>query len=530
MISETYPEEYLDINFLSNILFDYIYTPDTESKKCYEIEPLDYKNISISDIKLSLDKARQKKLVNNIFNTKIEWLWRKRNNFLFKRPMNIYTTNIYLKIINKSDDQFNLNSNLNMNSLITLLLSDLVIMKKTRGILLNLMNVDIEFEFLEDFYSIIPEIAPDFLEIENKKDKVINITVFEHFFKMELLSKIILDLTWDQLKSIIFQVAHTLAVIQTEFNGYRHNNLFTTEIFVYIKKPKINIYRIGSKEIQMNDEGFETKLGSFSKSYIPKIAENNDITESNKELDNIKDLLNFLEDIQNKVKDNIKENIKLIINNIKKNDKNILLSNIIMTNNLFNTQKSMSTQPSIGGGSGNKKKDKKSKNRVIKGIRYLSNSDIFLESKSKELPDSLSSFSENDSVNSKSDRFKFSEEDIRPLKSKLVNNYAMQMPANMGMQMPGNMSMQMPGNMGMQMPGNMGMQMPGNMGMQMPANMGNYAGDQQISNDELVKLGIMPPVMGSHGLARTSANLSQMGGDRQGSDEFINIGHNNFFF
>ena len=305
MISETYPEEYLDIDFLAKVLFDYVYTSD--SKHCNNLTQLDYNKIVISDIKLSLDKTRQKKLVNNIFNTKLEWLWRKRSNFLFKRPMNIYSTNVYLKIINKDDDQFDLNANINMNSLITYLFSNLVINGKTKGILLNLMNVDIEFELLEDFYSNNSEIANDFSEIQNKKDKVINITIFEHFFKMEILSKIILDLTWDQLKSIIFQVAHTLGVIQETFNGYKHNNLFATELFVYIKKPKINTYKLGSKEIQINDEGFEIKLGSFSKSYIPKIAENSGITDANKELNNISDLLNFLDDIHKRLEDNIKK-------------------------------------------------------------------------------------------------------------------------------------------------------------------------------------------------------------------------------
>ena len=507
MISETYPEEYLDIDFLAKILFDFVYT--SESKQCNEITPLDYTKISIFDIKLSLDKARQKKLVNNIFNTKLEWLWRKRSNFLFKRPMNIYSTNVYLKIINKDDDHFDLNSNINMNSLITYLFSDLVISGKTKGILLNMMNVDIEFELLEEFYSNNSEIANDFSEIQNKKDKVINITIFEHFFKMEILSKIILDLTWDQLKSIIFQVAHTLGVIQETFNGYKHNNLFATELFIYIKKPKINTYKLGSKEIEMNDEGFEIKLGSFSKSYIPKIANNNGITEANKELNNISDLLNFLDDIHKRLEDNIKKKkIENIINNIKKNDKNILLSNIIMTNSFLNTQ---------NGG-------KKSKERKITGVRYLSNSDIFLKSNNKfdDLPDSLDSFSD-DSVKSKSDRYKFSEE--LSVKSNIKSN--MGMPANMypNMGMPANMypNMGMPAN---SMYPNMGMPANGmypNVAMDMNQ-MGmpvNGISNQNVTNNDLVKLGIMPPVMGS-----TLLKTSQMGGS---NDQYINL-KNNFFF
>ena len=135
MISETYPEEYLDIDFLSNILFENVYNSENNSNKCYQMEPIDPKNISISDVKLLLDKQRQKKIVNNIFNTKIKWMWRKKDTYIFKRNMDVYSTNIQLKIIQKNDEQVNLKSIINMHSLITWLLSDLVIMKKTKGIL-----------------------------------------------------------------------------------------------------------------------------------------------------------------------------------------------------------------------------------------------------------------------------------------------------------------------------------------------------------------------------------------------------------
>ena len=331
MISETYPEDYLDINFLIKIFFDYIYL-----NKCYKIEDIDYNKINISDIKLVLDKPRQKKLINNIFNRKIEWLRTNAGTITLKRPMDMYSTGLYLKIIKKDDDLYNLKSSVNMNAYVTWLLSELVITRKTKGILLNIMNVDIEFELLEDFYSNIPEISSDFVDAPNKKDKVINITIFEHFFKTETLNKIIMNLKWNELKAIIFQVAHTLAVIQDKYNGFRHNLLFTYTLGLYIKKPKINTYILDSKEIKMSDEGYQVKIRAFSKSYIPKIAENNDIMDVNKELNNIIDLVNFLEDAKKQVSDNIKKNIEILINNIQKYDKNILLSKIIMNKDFLN--------------------------------------------------------------------------------------------------------------------------------------------------------------------------------------------------
>jgi hypothetical protein len=521
MISETYPEEYLDIDFLSNILFENLYNTENESSKCYQMEPINPKNISISDIKLLLDKQRQKKLVNNIFNTKISWLWRKKDNYVFKRSMDVYSTNIQLKIIQKNDEQINLTSIINMHSLITWLLSDLIIMRKTKGILLNLMTVDIDLDLLEDFIDNYSEISSDFLQIQNKKDKVVNVVISEHFFKTELLSNIILNLEWDQIKSIIFQVAHTLAVIQSTYLGFRHNNLLLDTVFIYVKKPKFNTYVLNDKQIQINDEGFEVKLSSFEKSNIPNIAENNDISDITKEPNNIYDILSFLEDMANQVKDEFKENIKLIIKNIKKNDKNILLSNIIMTDNFLNIQK--------GG-------DKKSKSRIIKGVRYLSNSDIFLKSENRsinDLPDSLSSdFNKSD----KSDKYKFSEDSNNGQKSSGAKNYNMN-PMGMPMGMHMNpMGMQM-NPMGMQM-NPMGMPM-NPMGMPMNpmalksgmgmAPMGNFAGDPSLTNDQLMKLGMVSPVA-NNGLARTSADLGNFKQNGGNEEFFIDIAHPNFFF
>ena len=494
MIQETYPEEYLDIDFLSNIIFEYLYNNSTD---CYEIEKIDTKNINISDIKLILDKKRQKKLVNNIFNTNVRWLWRKRDSYMFKREVGIFSSNIELKIIQENDEEIDLKSPLNMNSLITFLLSELVITKKTTGILMNLMTVVINLDLLIDFINNYDEISSDFLELKNINSKLINVTISEHFFKTRILSEIISILTWDQLKSIIIQVAHTIAIIQIEYPGFRKNNLSIDTVFLYLKKPKNNSYRINSDEFVINDEGYEVKISVFNDAYIPIIADNNGISDSKKVLDNTYDILHFLEDILSQVTNNpnitddIKKNIKSIISNIKKYDKNILLSNIIMTESFFNTNQNGGT---------------KNKSRVIKGIRYLSNSDIFLKSENRNissLPDSLSSL---DSDFEK----KYSD-----------NNKSISM-INPSMQMPINYSMPM--NSGM--PINPGMPMPMNPGMPMP--------NTQITNDQLVKLGIMPP-MNSSSMSKTSADLSlrpqfnMQGGNNQ--DIYIDIANpDNFFF
>lgn len=511
MISPTYPEEYLDIDFLAGILFDYNYNSSSESSRCYELDPLDPKNITIEDIKLIPDKSKQKQLVNSIFNANIKWQWRKKNIYMFKRQADVYSMNVQLQLVNDMETQSSLTSPENMNSLVTWLLSDLVVTKKTKGILLNIMNLDVGLDLLMDFLDNYPEIYSDFKDIQDKKNKMVNVTVSEHFFKTDLLSEIASGLTWEQLKSIIFQVAHVLALAQQAYPGFRKNNLTCDTVLLYSKKPKLNVYSVGKDQVKMSDEGYEVKLGFFSDSYIPKFAENDGLTGSKKELDPMYDLLMFLNDLEKIVSNSsCKENIRAIIANIQNNSKNIILSNIIMNPSFFNIQK--------GG-------EKTSKSRTIKGTRYLSNADsVFLKSNSRDtgadLPDSLSSL---DSV-----------------ESPKYSMGSMPMPMQMPMQMD-QMAMGQMGQMPMQMD-QMAMTSMGQMPMQMPiapamqgsfgapmGQMGSMA-QNQISNEQLVKLGIMAPMGGMGGLAKTSADLrmGQMGGAT--TSEYIDIAKPNFFF
>ena len=323
MISPTYPEEYLDIDFLAGILFDYNYNSSGNSSRCYELYPLDSKNITIEDIKLIPDKIKQKQLVNSIFNASIKWQWRKKNIYMFKRQADVYSMNIQIKLINDLESQTSLKSLENINSLVTWLLSDLVVTKKTKGILLNIMNLDVGLDLIIDFLDNYPEIYTDFKDIQDKKNKIVNVTISEHFFKTDILSEIAPSLTWEQIKSIIFQVGHVLSLVQQDYPGFRKNNLTCDTVLLYSKKPKINVYSIGKDHIKMSDEGYEVKLGFFSDSYIPKFVDNDGIVENKKELDNTYDLLIFLNDLEKKVTDlNSKQNIKEIIANIQNNSKN----------------------------------------------------------------------------------------------------------------------------------------------------------------------------------------------------------------
>lgn len=497
MISPTYPEEYLDIEFLAEILFNFMYNADSTFKTCCDLDPIKKNSYTIDDIKLILDKPRQKQLINNIFNTRLKWLWRKKNFYLFKRQVDVYSTNVQLKLVTDNDTQTNIKSSENMNSLVTWLLSDLVVTRKSKGILLNLINFDVQLELLTDFLDNYPEVYADFQDIQDKKNKLVNVTVMEHFFKLNLLEEIIQDLDWMQIQSIIFQVAHTLALAQKAYPGFRKNNLKCDTIYVYSKKPKTNIYEIDSEQIKMSDEGYEVKLSFFSESHIPGYAENEDIPDSKKSEDNTYDLLMLLSDLEEKVKsEDIKENIQKIIDKLQKNSKNIILSNIIMNRNFLGGDKHKTSRTTKDKNS--KKKNKQSSSRVIKGFRYLLSNDsdsIFLKPKTKsvdDLPDSLSSIESTQSGGNSEEKFGNSMRGNYNLPSVTQPSYPMQQsysmqPPSYPMQQP---SYPMP-------PQIQSMQQPFSFDMMQNSSMMNsmYGSNLQpsVTNNDLIKLGIMPP-------------------------------------
>ena len=71
----------------------------------------------------------------------------------------------------------------------------------------------------------------------------------------------------------MFQIIHTLIVLQNEFIGFRHNNLILNNIFVYIKKNE-NTYTeyegFKNDKFYLPNFGFDIKITNFEKSIIPK--------------------------------------------------------------------------------------------------------------------------------------------------------------------------------------------------------------------------------------------------------------------
>jgi hypothetical protein len=478
MIDATYPDIFLDINFLSKTLFNIIFNINN---KCYSPNKIDINNITLNDIKLQLINDKQKQIVNNIFSNKIKFLYRNKNKYIFKLQDNVYSSDIEIYIYNSEDDLNNLNSSENMNSLMTYILSELVIKNINRNILLNIACIDVNLKLLNELINNYPDLS-DLKEIN--KHKTVRITISEHFFKLKNLDYVINKLTDNQIISVIKQVYYTLVQIQQVYPTFRHNMLNLTSIKLYYKKESTIIYVINNKKIKVNNYGVEVKITNFENSIICNVIDNIDIENNNKNVNYTYDIIYFLTDINKHIKNqNIYSEIINLIKLIKKNNKNILLSNIIMNNIFNNTQ---------NGGKNNVK------SRSITGFRYINN----IKNKI-DLPDSLSS-----------DSFEHNNE-VKNINTRNINSShqsSIMMPNNM---MANNM---MPNNM---MASNM---MASNM-VQSNLMQPNL---MQANNNAM---SIMYPKMMNNNLPMTSANLQTGGsGSNKRYINIRNINSSNFFF
>lgn len=125
----------------------------------------------------------------------------------------------------------NINNPINVNKVIRTLLSELVVNKKTRHILLPIINVDATGAELSKYKAL-----KSLVDV----NKIYSVSVIEHFYKTmtlgHLLSKI--PLTEIVLEDIIFRIVDVLYVISLTYPKFKCNNLTPEFIDCYVIRDK----------------------------------------------------------------------------------------------------------------------------------------------------------------------------------------------------------------------------------------------------------------------------------------------------
>lgn len=168
-----------NIDERARIIYDYVYNHNKKNYKKYSIS---LQNINKDDIKVSDTKY----WINNILNNNISFVKNINNTYLFKRTSNNLSMNILL--YPQDDNNLdNLHSQNNMNAVMSYILSELSVNNKTRHLLLNVLNMDIDSSDIKNFFIKFPEVNVD----ELLKYKKIGMSVTEHFFKIKTLDEVL---------------------------------------------------------------------------------------------------------------------------------------------------------------------------------------------------------------------------------------------------------------------------------------------------------------------------------------------------
>lgn len=267
-----------------NIIYDFVYNLNTTD--CFSFEKIIIENISIDDIKIPLinnkDSKQDIEIYNNykidILNTRFKIISFNNDTkqIILKRYGNDFSTSIKISFYKYNDTKINsLDTEINNDSLLSYLLSQLVLNKQTTHILLPILNIDMLFTNFEHILK--NDDCYDKIKIAINNNEISNICCLqlrEQFFKIMILEDY-LSKNKCSHKGLIFQVIHTLAVLQTAYPGFRHNNLLLKNIVIYLKKKndQYNIYnnfnKKSNEKFYIPNIGFDIKITNFENTTIP---------------------------------------------------------------------------------------------------------------------------------------------------------------------------------------------------------------------------------------------------------------------
>lgn len=270
-----------DLEDKINLIYNYLY--NINSKNCFSFDKITLGKIGMDDIKISMVSSDDDKDSIDFYNvTKKEILDgrfklinynKDTNQVLLKKYSNQFPITIKVSFYPTEKEINSFDSPINNDSLFSYLLSQLVLGKKTKHILLPIMNFDAK---LSDIQTIIPDEVVQLIKEEINSGKITEyccLQLREHFFRTENLEEYLKSNSCCSYKILLFQIIHTLSIIQNDFPDFRHNNLTTDNIMIYRKKDSDSYTEyigINDEKYYLPNKGFDIKIGNFDLSILPK--------------------------------------------------------------------------------------------------------------------------------------------------------------------------------------------------------------------------------------------------------------------
>lgn len=268
-----------DLEDKVNLLYDYIY--NTNTKNCFSLDKIQLGKIGLDDIKIPLPSNNSDEIdfynsnKSDVLSGRFKLVHYDTDNhkLLFKKYSNLYPVDVKISLYNNDKVINSFDSPINIDSLFSYLLSHMVTTRKTKHILLPIINIDAKLADIEKYISD----DPSYGLIKNAllNNEVIDtccLQVREHFFKTTSLEEY-LKKNVCLYKPLLFQIIHTLATIQNEYPDFRHNDLTLKNIMIYLKKQS-NTYTeytgFRNDKFHVPNSGFDIKITNFENSVIPK--------------------------------------------------------------------------------------------------------------------------------------------------------------------------------------------------------------------------------------------------------------------
>ena len=338
-----------NIDYLSGLLYEYLY--QKMASRPIESKPISTNYLEdMTIIKKMYEGKQLSELINNVFNTNIAYEGFHESAYVFKRMTNP-PTDILIRQYEKNQES-NPNNNVNVDKIIAYLLSDLVIHKKTRNILVNINNFDVNTKDLLLFLKKYKDI---------KVAGVLSVTIREHFYKLVTLREHIeSDPTLENMKDSIFQVLNTINVIQSMYPTFRHNKLDVDTIMVYKTNEKSVNYKVDEKSYPFTSTG-EVKITNFLESNMKDYIDNDSIDENMRTPNKFYDIDTFLNSLLSfKLPKEISEFVE------RNHEKGINANDILLDDELFQDKQNKvetSEEAVQEGGARKKKANKRSKSK-----------------------------------------------------------------------------------------------------------------------------------------------------------------------
>ena len=261
-------EKLFDLDEKINLIYNYNYNKISDN--CAEIHKINHNNIKISDIKITKDDDISNEITDDLFNARFKILnyLPTANSVVIKRYSDSFPLSLFISPYKKTLDKNKLD--LNKDPYFSYLFSHLVITNKTPHILLPIVNLDMRFNQLTEILKGHDSLNYFHEGIENNKfSDLFSVRVKEHFFKSMSLNQYLKKYN-TVMKPFLFQMIHTLAVIQDEYPKFSHNQLSPSNIFVYLRKDTKSVreYSFNGKKYYVPNPGLDIKITNFGQAEL----------------------------------------------------------------------------------------------------------------------------------------------------------------------------------------------------------------------------------------------------------------------